>query len=209
MHVLESSAVVFLDVGANIGWHSIYAAAVGYTVLAFEPMLKNIGAMRRTLCQNPELQQRLTLISTVSAESGVLWRGQPACMLALACSRFDCVCRAFCRPSTWGQGLSHKASTCKFLVKTINHGNGVAVCGAAQVKQWLSPEGGYEEAGEFELSTLDLLFEGSMEALTGRVAAAKVDVEVRPSAGPCVAAAARCSGALLGCCCFGSICISC
>jgi FkbM family methyltransferase len=141
MHVMDSSDVVFVDVGANIGWHSIYAAAVGYTVLAFEPMLKNIGAVRRTLCENSELQQRLTLVS---------------------------------------KGLSHKPASCKFLVRTNNRGNGVAVCGAAEVSKWLAPGSAYEEAGEFELTTLDEVLEGSMGALEGRVAAMKVDVEVRP-----------------------------
>ena len=65
MHIMDTSDVVLLDVGANIGWFAINAAALGYTVFAFEPMAKNIGAICRTLCDNPDLQSRLTLITTV------------------------------------------------------------------------------------------------------------------------------------------------
>jgi hypothetical protein len=185
MHVMDSSDVVFVDVGANIGWHSIYAAAVGYTVLAFEPMLKNIGAVRRTLCENSELQQRLTLVSKVgSLARGAGWGGGGVGgqggggPLHKPAHGLPCVCYSAVLAAV--QGLSHKPASCKFLVRTNNRGNGVAVCGAAEVSKWLAPGSAYEEAGEFELTTLDEVLEGSMGALEGRVAAMKVDVEVRP-----------------------------
>ena len=41
----------------------------------------------------------------------------------------------------------------------------------------LTKDTNYEKVGEFELATLDGLFEGAMGALQGRVPAMKIDVE--------------------------------
>lgn len=41
------------------------AALAGHRVLAFEPMEGNLGALRRTLCATPALQQRYTLVPKV------------------------------------------------------------------------------------------------------------------------------------------------
>ncbi|KAI7846166.1 hypothetical protein COHA_000336 [Chlorella ohadii] len=57
-----SSGVVLLDVGANVGWFTLQAAAMGYHVLAVEPMPRNQGALRRTLCENQKLAEKVTLI---------------------------------------------------------------------------------------------------------------------------------------------------
>lgn len=49
---------------------AINAAALDYTVFAFEPMAKNHGAIRRTLCDIPDMQERLTLITKVRMQAG-------------------------------------------------------------------------------------------------------------------------------------------
>jgi FkbM family methyltransferase len=52
----------FYDVGANIGYYSFLFAAAGYTVVAFEPLPANLAAFRATLCLNPDLARRITLL---------------------------------------------------------------------------------------------------------------------------------------------------
>lgn len=51
---------IFLDIGANIGWYSLLLAAAGYPVISFEPMQANERLFRRSICSNPDFQQRLT-----------------------------------------------------------------------------------------------------------------------------------------------------
>lgn len=64
--------VVLFDVGANLGWFAINAAALGYTVFAFEPVDYNIGAIRRTLCEAPpQLQSRFTLVTQARSWLGL------------------------------------------------------------------------------------------------------------------------------------------
>ena len=52
---------VLVDIGANLGVFSLVAAALGYDVIAFEAMARNVDAIHQTLCWNPELQERVTL----------------------------------------------------------------------------------------------------------------------------------------------------
>ncbi|KAI7840994.1 hypothetical protein COHA_005223 [Chlorella ohadii] len=61
-HSNDPIGPVLLDIGANLGWFSLQAAAAGFSVLAVEPMPHNQGAFRRTLCENPDLAARITLI---------------------------------------------------------------------------------------------------------------------------------------------------
>ena len=51
---------IFLDFGANIGWYSLLFAATGHSVISFEPMQANERLFRRSICSNPDFQQRLT-----------------------------------------------------------------------------------------------------------------------------------------------------
>ena len=46
---------LFVDVGANIGVHSVRAAALGLDVIAVEPMWSNQQLLKATLCRNPSL----------------------------------------------------------------------------------------------------------------------------------------------------------
>lgn len=43
---------LFVDIGANIGWYSLYAAAIGRRVVAFEPNPANILKFRQSIAAN-------------------------------------------------------------------------------------------------------------------------------------------------------------
>lgn len=55
---------MFLDVGANIGYLSLMHAFAGYQVVAVEAMEQNRAALRTSLCLNPGLNHRVTLVAT-------------------------------------------------------------------------------------------------------------------------------------------------
>lgn len=46
---------LFVDIGANVGVHSVRAAALGLDVLAVEPMWLNQKLLAATVCRNPAL----------------------------------------------------------------------------------------------------------------------------------------------------------
>eukprot|EP00892_Ulva_mutabilis_P003936 jgi/Ulvmu1/1914/UM012_0074.1 len=52
---------ILVDVGANLGVFTVAAAALGFPVIAFEAMARNVDAIHQTLCWNPELRERITL----------------------------------------------------------------------------------------------------------------------------------------------------
>ena len=41
---------LLLDIGANIGWYTLNAAAAGHDVIAFEPFRPNVALIQRGLC---------------------------------------------------------------------------------------------------------------------------------------------------------------
>ncbi|KAJ3127085.1 hypothetical protein HK098_006782 [Nowakowskiella sp. JEL0407] len=47
---------VFMDIGANIGWHSLSVAGAGYPVISFEPMPQNLHLFRWSLCLNENMK---------------------------------------------------------------------------------------------------------------------------------------------------------
>jgi len=53
-----------IDIGANIGWFMLNAAAAGARVAAFEAMDANVHLLRATLCANPDLSSRVALYAT-------------------------------------------------------------------------------------------------------------------------------------------------
>eukprot|EP00414_Alexandrium_minutum_P003780 CAMPEP_0113828262 /NCGR_PEP_ID=MMETSP0328-20130328/5188_1 /TAXON_ID=39455 /ORGANISM="Alexandrium minutum" /LENGTH=232 /DNA_ID=CAMNT_0000796269 /DNA_START=54 /DNA_END=749 /DNA_ORIENTATION=- /assembly_acc=CAM_ASM_000350 len=54
---------VFLDIGGNLGYYSFLFAREGYKVITVEPMTKNRKAIEGSLCLNPELRERITLVA--------------------------------------------------------------------------------------------------------------------------------------------------
>ena len=54
---------VFLDIGANLGFYSLLFASIGFSVFAIDPMNHNRRALNASLCLNPPLAQRVTLIN--------------------------------------------------------------------------------------------------------------------------------------------------
>jgi FkbM family methyltransferase len=62
--------LVFVDVGANIGYFSLAAASMGYNVVAFEPMSRNAKKLAKSIEQN-EFDFRMSLYqNAVSDKSG-------------------------------------------------------------------------------------------------------------------------------------------
>lgn len=60
-HLAESD-IVFIDIGANVGWFSMLAASKGFRVVAFEPLPSNELAMRMSICLN-NLTDRVILFN--------------------------------------------------------------------------------------------------------------------------------------------------
>jgi FkbM family methyltransferase len=56
---------VLLDVGANIGFYTLLFAHTGWAVIAIEAMRVNRMAIETTLCLNPDLRTRVTLVAAV------------------------------------------------------------------------------------------------------------------------------------------------
>jgi FkbM family methyltransferase len=52
---LERKEVIFVDIGTNIGWFSIFAAHLGFTVVSFEPMQANEIILRNNICVYKEM----------------------------------------------------------------------------------------------------------------------------------------------------------
>jgi len=58
-----SSGTQLLDIGANVGWYTFMFAQNGYNVLAVEPMTGNRALMDATMCKNPEMASRITVVA--------------------------------------------------------------------------------------------------------------------------------------------------
>ena len=52
-----------VDIGANLGYYSLLFASHGWNVLAVEPMAYNRNALAASLCLNPTLASRITLVA--------------------------------------------------------------------------------------------------------------------------------------------------
>ena len=59
-----------VDVGANLGYFSLMAAALGHDVIAFEPMGRNMAKLQASVAANPHFDARITLYqNAVSSQS--------------------------------------------------------------------------------------------------------------------------------------------
>ncbi|GAB4814954.1 hypothetical protein N2152v2_002000 [Parachlorella kessleri] len=60
---LAPKDVYFVDVGGNIGTFSLSVAAHGFSVLTFEAMFANAQTIRHSICANPGMEERVTLVN--------------------------------------------------------------------------------------------------------------------------------------------------
>lgn len=59
----------FLDIGAHIGMHALYAAALGFNVYAFEPLQTNVDLLRVSVALNPGFVNRVKIYPYGLAET--------------------------------------------------------------------------------------------------------------------------------------------
>lgn len=60
---LPHERVHLLDIGGNVGAHTVYAQAAGFSVVTFEPLPQNEAIIRTNLCFNDPKQERVTLFT--------------------------------------------------------------------------------------------------------------------------------------------------
>ena len=63
----DTRDIVFVDVGANLGFHSLYAAKLGYNVWAVEPQQRNVIKMYRSALKSG-ITDKLTIVQNAVAE---------------------------------------------------------------------------------------------------------------------------------------------
>ena len=56
----DRKELIFLDVGGNMGIHTTYMQAAGFSVVVFEPLPPNEEIIRSNLCMNDAAQDVLT-----------------------------------------------------------------------------------------------------------------------------------------------------
>ena len=59
---LTAGEKMMMDIGANIGVHTVWAAYHGKHVLAVEPMIKNRMLLNATLCRSPKLAKNIQVV---------------------------------------------------------------------------------------------------------------------------------------------------
>jgi len=68
-HGLKPNDIYMIDVGANVGWYTLFVANLGYRVISIEPMITNEVVLRSTLCRNPEMGKKVTFFNKGLGES--------------------------------------------------------------------------------------------------------------------------------------------
>lgn len=126
----RAAAPLAVDVGANVGWFALNAAAAGARVAAFEAMASNAALLRASLCANPWLMARTALYATGLGARCVCvlsaWRLVSQYELMLCCV-------ANCTSHTQTYTTIHKQLTrrerCHIISAKSNRGDGHTVCG--------------------------------------------------------------------------------
>jgi 2-polyprenyl-3-methyl-5-hydroxy-6-metoxy-1,4-benzoquinol methylase len=65
-----SSGRVFLDIGSNIGWFSLTAAAAGHRVIAIDALRTNVELLMRSISANPQFQELIEVFHYAVSSSG-------------------------------------------------------------------------------------------------------------------------------------------
>lgn len=60
---LPRDRVHFLDIGGNVGVHTVYVQAAGFSAITFEPLPQNEAIIRTNLCFNDPEQERVILFT--------------------------------------------------------------------------------------------------------------------------------------------------
>ena len=71
---------VFVDVGANLGFHSLLAATLGARVIAFEPMTENVRMLVASACLNGIEGDSLQIYETGIGAHIASSKGIPCCI---------------------------------------------------------------------------------------------------------------------------------
>jgi len=58
---LNIQDIYILDLGANIGWYSLFLGKLGYNLIAFEPSIKNYQILKKNYCLNQDMN--ITIIN--------------------------------------------------------------------------------------------------------------------------------------------------
>ena len=53
---IDNNNIYILDIGANIGWYSIFLGKQGYRIISFEPNEKNYYILKKNFCLNREIK---------------------------------------------------------------------------------------------------------------------------------------------------------
>lgn len=61
MKVIPNDNIYIIDIGANVGWYTLFLAKCGYQIISFEASVVNNYILRKNLCLNQNLN--ITLIN--------------------------------------------------------------------------------------------------------------------------------------------------
>lgn len=148
--------VTFVDIGANVGWYTFAMAAMGVSVIAIEPFENNVELMRRSLCRNSHLADRVTIYPIALSSTSTM-------SLSSSSSSSS--------NSAPGQ---HKTS-CRLRSASYNFGDTTLVCGKSEDVPL--PESGVEVRGkELTLYRVDDVM-GTIVPVHQHIGALKMDTE--------------------------------
>lgn len=61
LKVIPNDNIYIIDIGANVGWYTLFLAKCGYQIISFEASVVNNYILRKNLCLNQNLN--ITLIN--------------------------------------------------------------------------------------------------------------------------------------------------
>lgn len=109
---VDGARGLFVDIGAHVGFYSFLFASLNYTVLTLEPMPTNRDAIAATMCMNPRLAERITLVPTA------IGLDNRQCMLRSldrgdGNGELDCTAGAQCKDTRPGKPCTNRRLPCQ------------------------------------------------------------------------------------------------